>query len=161
VIAHEHSHLTFPARARESRVALRRALLLTGLFMLVEVAAVVSLLAVYLVAVPANLGLTFGYYRMEVLAALANGILLLGITAWIVVEAVQRLARPAAVRPVPMLPVAAAGLAVNLIALLWLRPQHGQEMLAQVQEVLLEQFDLAHTTLQIEGERFAEVKAHV
>jgi cobalt-zinc-cadmium efflux system protein len=59
---------------------------------------------------------TFGYYRLEILAALLNGALLIGLTAWIVVEAVGRLKAPLAIRPGPMLVVAAVGLAANLVA---------------------------------------------
>jgi cobalt-zinc-cadmium efflux system protein len=59
---------------------------------------------------------TFGYYRLEILAALLNGTILVGLTAWIVVEALGRLKAPLAIRPVPMLAVAAVGLAANLVA---------------------------------------------
>jgi cobalt-zinc-cadmium efflux system protein len=62
---------------------------------------------------------TFGYYRTEILAALANAALLLAISAWIVVEAVGRLATPRDVLGGPMAAVAAGGLLVNAIGL-WL-----------------------------------------
>jgi cobalt-zinc-cadmium efflux system protein len=59
---------------------------------------------------------TFGYYRLEILAALLNGTLLIGLTVWIVVEAAGRLRSPLAIRPAPMLVVAAVGLLANLVA---------------------------------------------
>jgi len=59
---------------------------------------------------------TFGYYRFEVIAAFINGLALLGLVVWIVWEAVQRFFTPTEVLGGPMLAVALAGLAVNLIA---------------------------------------------
>lgn len=64
---------------------------------------------------------SFGLYRLEILAALANSILLLGVAAWVLVEAVRRLADPAGVEAGPMLAVAVAGLLVNLVAAALLR----------------------------------------
>jgi cobalt-zinc-cadmium efflux system protein len=64
---------------------------------------------------------TFGLYRLEVLAALANALLLTGVAIYVLIEAVRRFAEP---RPVPagaMLLVAAGGLAVNIVAFLLLR----------------------------------------
>lgn len=59
---------------------------------------------------------TFGYRRAEVLAALVNGIALVGISLWILLEAYQRFARPPEVLGGWMLAVAALGLLVNLVA---------------------------------------------
>ena len=59
---------------------------------------------------------TFGYDRVQVLAAFANGLALLAIAAWIVVEAVRRIAEPIEVLAVPMLVIAIGGLAVNAVA---------------------------------------------
>jgi cobalt-zinc-cadmium efflux system protein len=64
---------------------------------------------------------SYGYHRFQILAAFANGLLLFGITAWIVVEAVARLRAPAPVLAGPMLAVAVAGLAVNVVAFVVLR----------------------------------------
>lgn len=61
-------------------------------------------------------GHTFGHYRWEVLAALANAALLLGVAAYVAFEAVQRLREPAEVDAVPMLVVATLGLAVNVVS---------------------------------------------
>lgn len=60
-------------------------------------------------------GRTYGFYRAEVLAALANGLLLFGIAAYILLEAWARLVTPAPVDALPMALVAAGGLAVNLV----------------------------------------------
>ena len=63
---------------------------------------------------------TFGYYRVEILAALFNGALLIGVTIWIVVEALGRLKAPPDIRSGLMLAVAAVGLAANLVAVVML-----------------------------------------
>jgi cobalt-zinc-cadmium efflux system protein len=59
---------------------------------------------------------TFGLYRLEVLAALANAVLLAGVAGFVVVEAVRRFTGPPEVPAGPMLVVASCGLGVNLIA---------------------------------------------
>lgn len=59
---------------------------------------------------------TFGHYRWEVLAALANAALLLGVAAYVAVEGIGRLRDPLEVDAVPMLVVAIVGLAVNLVS---------------------------------------------
>ena len=148
MIAHQHSHILFRQRAASAGGALRVTLVITGLFMLVEAAAgwfanslalladaghmftdvtalAVCLVAARLVALPATRRMTYGYYRLEILAALINGVLLLGITGWIVLEAVQRIGHPVPVRSIPMLLVAIAGLLVNLGAFLLLRRASG------------------------------------
>jgi cobalt-zinc-cadmium efflux system protein len=64
---------------------------------------------------------TFGLYRLEVLAALANAVLLAGVAAVVVVAAVRRFTDPPHVPAGSMLVVAAGGLVVNLIAFALLR----------------------------------------
>ena len=64
---------------------------------------------------------TFGLYRLEILAALANAALLAGVAVYVLVEAVRRFAEPAAVATTPMLIVATGGLVVNLTAFALLR----------------------------------------
>ncbi|GAB3812451.1 cation diffusion facilitator family transporter [Micromonospora zhanjiangensis] len=59
---------------------------------------------------------TFGLYRLEVLAALANAVLLFGVAIYVLVEAVRRFGEPPEVRSTPMLVVAVGGLLVNLVA---------------------------------------------
>ena len=57
---------------------------------------------------------TFGFHRIEILAALLNGILLVGIGIMMIVESVQRLRSPKPVEDAVMLAVAVAGLASNI-----------------------------------------------
>jgi cobalt-zinc-cadmium efflux system protein len=59
---------------------------------------------------------TFGLYRLEVLAALANAVLLGGVAVYVLVEAVRRFTDPPDVPAGWMLAVAVGGLIVNLIA---------------------------------------------
>ncbi|WP_037057751.1 cation diffusion facilitator family transporter [Pseudonocardia asaccharolytica] len=64
---------------------------------------------------------TFGLYRAEVLAALANAALLFGVATWVIIEAVQRFAEPPEIPGVPLMATAAAGLAANLVVFALLR----------------------------------------
>lgn len=64
---------------------------------------------------------TYGLYRLEILAALANVVLLLGVAVYVVVEAVDRIGEEPEVLSVPMLFVALGGLAANLVAFALLR----------------------------------------
>ena len=64
---------------------------------------------------------TFGYLRLEILAAVANAVLLLGVAAFILFEAWQRLSAPPDVASGLMLGVALLGLGVNAISLFLLR----------------------------------------
>jgi cobalt-zinc-cadmium efflux system protein len=64
---------------------------------------------------------TYGYYRLEILAAAINAVLLLAVAGWVVVVAVQRIHDPVGVDAGPMLVVALAGLLVNAIGLRLLR----------------------------------------
>ncbi len=64
---------------------------------------------------------TFGYHRAEVLGAWANGTVLLLVAAFIAVRAVERLSRPEPVQGPVMLGIAILGLAVNGVALAFLR----------------------------------------
>ena len=57
--------------------------------------------------------MTFGYHRAEVLASMANGILLCAISVWIVVEAYQKLYTPSPIDALSVMILAAIGLAGN------------------------------------------------
>jgi cobalt-zinc-cadmium efflux system protein len=59
---------------------------------------------------------TFGLYRLEILAALANAVLLFGVATYVLVEAVRRWNNPADVLAGPMLVVAIVGLVANVVA---------------------------------------------
>lgn len=64
---------------------------------------------------------TFGLYRLEILAALANAVLLFGVAIYVLYEAIKRLSEPPEVLGAPMLVVAVLGLAANLVAFALLR----------------------------------------
>ncbi|MFG1952655.1 cation diffusion facilitator family transporter [Micromonospora sp. NPDC048830] len=64
---------------------------------------------------------TFGLYRLEVLAALGNALLLSGVAVYVLVEAVRRFGNPPEVTTGPMLAVAVLGLLANLVAFALLR----------------------------------------
>ena len=64
---------------------------------------------------------TFGLYRLEILAAFVNALLLFGVAVWVLYEAAQRVFDDPEVLGVPMLIVAIIGLAINVIAFLLLR----------------------------------------
>jgi len=64
---------------------------------------------------------TFGLYRLEILAALANAVLLLGVGVYVLAEAVLRVRDPEAIESGLMLVLALGGLAVNVIAMFLLR----------------------------------------
>ncbi|MEX1163209.1 MAG: cation diffusion facilitator family transporter, partial [Nitriliruptor sp.] len=63
---------------------------------------------------------TFGMYRLEVLAALANAVLLTGLVVYVLVEAIGRIGDPPDVLAGGMLAVATGGLVVNLIGIVLL-----------------------------------------
>ena len=76
---------------------------------------------------------TFGLYRLEVLAALANAVLLTAVAVFVVVQAVRRFTDPPDVPAGAMLVVAAGGLVVNLIAfalLVYVETHKAEPMLA-------------------------------
>jgi cobalt-zinc-cadmium efflux system protein len=76
-----------------------------------------SLGAIWLAARPRSAGRTFGLYRLEILAAAGNAVLLLGIAAFILFEAVRRLASPPDLEPRIVAVVAALALLTNLVSL--------------------------------------------
>jgi cobalt-zinc-cadmium efflux system protein len=139
--AHDHARL-------ESRRALGIALGLTAVYTVVEVvgglltgslalladavhmlsdnvALALALVALWLASRPSTPERTYGYKRAEVLAALANGVLLVALAIWIFVEAVMRLHDPGDVLGGWMLAIAIVGIAVNLGAGIALaRPRH-------------------------------------
>jgi len=64
---------------------------------------------------------TYGYYRVEILAALTNAVILIGISLYILYEAYQRFKNPPEVESKGMLLVAGFGLIVNLAGMFILR----------------------------------------
>jgi cobalt-zinc-cadmium efflux system protein len=146
--AHGHDRSTAAAR---SRSVLGVTLLLTAVTMIVEFVAGLwtgslalladaghmltdatalglALIATWLAARPPTPAKTYGYYRAEILAALANALLLFGVAGSILVEAWHRLRVSAPVLAAPMAAFAALGLAVNLLAA-WLLHRGARESL--------------------------------
>jgi cobalt-zinc-cadmium efflux system protein len=132
-----HAHGTAAGRHKGRLAA---ALALTTTFMAVEVVAGLwtgslalladaghmltdaGALALALIAIrfserPATPQRTYGYVRAEVLAALANAVLLLLLTIYILYEAYERFLEPPEILGGPMLAVAVIGLAVNLTSM--------------------------------------------
>jgi cobalt-zinc-cadmium efflux system protein len=135
---HDGHHHHRDVRTRNSRRRLMWVVTLTGLYMFAEffgglwtgslalladaghmladvAALLLAFVALWFGARPATPSKTFGYYRLEILAALINGIGLTLISLFIFYEAYQRLASPPAIRSVPMTLVATGGLLINLI----------------------------------------------
>ncbi len=135
--SHGHDHV-HGAGASERRIGL--AALVTGLFMLAEVAGGILSGSLALIADaghmltdcaglalawlgfriarrPADRKRSYGYGRFGVLVAFANGLLLFAVAGWIVVEAVHRIRAPTPVLGGVMFWVALAGLGVNILSL--------------------------------------------
>ncbi|HIE65572.1 MAG: cation diffusion facilitator family transporter [Nitrospira sp.] len=136
------SALAFESVARRK---LFWAILLTGVVMVIEViggvisnslallsdaghmlthllALSISFLAVMFSSQPATRKKTFGFYRLEILAALLNGFLLLVVTVWIFYHAYQRFYAPEPVASLEMMAVAFIGLVTNLVTVFLLKP---------------------------------------
>jgi cobalt-zinc-cadmium efflux system protein len=80
-----------------------------------------ALVAIRVAQRPATSSRTFGYLRLEILAAIANAALLLLIAAFVLVEAWQRLSQPPDISSGAMLAFALVGLGANGLALWILR----------------------------------------
>ena len=80
-----------------------------------------ALLAAWFGGRPATPQRTFGYYRLEILAAVANAVLLVGVAGFVLVEAVRRFDQPPDVAGAPMLIFAAVGLVANGVGIALLR----------------------------------------
>jgi cobalt-zinc-cadmium efflux system protein len=105
-----------------ARVTGSLALLADAGHMFTDVAGIgLAVLAVTFSARPATPERSFGFYRLEILAAVVNAVLLLGIAMLILVEAWRRWTAPPAVDGGVMLAFAAVGLVANIVGLLVLR----------------------------------------
>jgi cobalt-zinc-cadmium efflux system protein len=80
-----------------------------------------ALLAIWVGSRPASTARTYGYLRLEILAAVANAVLLFGVAAVILYEAWRRLSAPPQVASQLMLGVALVGLVINGVSLWLLR----------------------------------------
>lgn len=94
------------------------ALLADAGHMLTDVAGLgLALLAIRFAERPATPERTYGFYRIEILAALANAIVLIGISVYILYEAYQRFRTPPEIQSGVMLAVASVGLIINIIGI--------------------------------------------
>lgn len=132
-MARSHHH------AETDIAALRKACMLISSFMLVEFAVGLWANALVLIADAGHMFLdatalalawwaahlsergfdqqhSYGYHRFQVLAAFVNGLTLVGLIFWLIVEAVQRLIHPESMDPWPTLIIASLGFIVNLMA---------------------------------------------
>jgi cobalt-zinc-cadmium efflux system protein len=87
-----------------------------------------SLFALWIAQRPATSTHTYGFYRTEILAALANGATLVAISLFIFVEAYQRLDSPPEVQGPLMMGIAVGGLGINLLGL-WILSAGREESL--------------------------------
>ena len=145
--AHTHSH----GRASRNRRRLTIVLSLTAVYMLAEafggwwtgslalladaghmladmVALVLALVAIWFGSRPATSSKTFGYYRLEILAALINGVALVVISLRILLEAYQRWSDPPAIKAGPMMLIAFGGLVINLSCAWILHGDHEEDL---------------------------------
>lgn len=105
------------------------ALLADAAHMLTDVGGLgLALFAAWMSAKPATPQRTYGYYRVEILAALANAVVLFLMSFFILYEAYQRFREPPEVASLPMLGVAAVGLMVNLIGIWLLHRSSGESL---------------------------------
>jgi cobalt-zinc-cadmium efflux system protein len=102
------------------------ALLADAGHMLTDAAALIlALTSVWFASRPATPRKTFGYYRLEIIAALVNGVALVVIALLIFYGAYERWLSPPVVRSGPMMLVAAGGLVVNLLSA-WILHGHDE-----------------------------------
>ena len=105
------------------------ALLADAGHMLTDVAALaLALIAMWFASRPATPSKTFGYYRLEILAALINGVALVLISLLIFYEAYQRWGDPPVVRSGLMTTIATGGLVINLICAWILHGDHKDDL---------------------------------
>jgi cobalt-zinc-cadmium efflux system protein len=141
---HQHSHISIRAGERHKR-PLAVAFVLLAVFMVVEVVAglmanslallsdaghmVTDVIGVGMALAAIHLASrgserrhrTFGLYRLEILAALANAVLLAAVAGYVVYEAIGRFGDAPEIDDTTMLVVAVLGLAANLVAFALLR----------------------------------------
>ncbi|WP_328717249.1 cation diffusion facilitator family transporter [Halomonas elongata] len=135
-MSHHHDHGAHGSHDSQRRLGW--AILLTGGFMVAELvggvlsgslalladaghmltdaaALALALFAAWISRRPADTRRSYGYHRVQVLAAFVNGLTLIAIVVWIAIEAVRRLFAPVSVAGSTMLVIAGLGLVVNLV----------------------------------------------
>lgn len=153
-MAHDHAH---HHHQHNDTTLLGRAFFLIAGFMLVELIAGILTNALVLIADAGHMfldatalglswwaarvserdpdqSLSYGYHRLQVLAAFINGLTLAVLVIWIAVEAVTRVAKPEPMIPLPALAVATIGFIINIIAYRWL---HGASNSTNVRSAAL------------------------
>lgn len=133
-MGHDHNHASGNIRS------LTIALMLTGLFLIAEVvgglltgslallsdaahmmtdvmALVIAIMAIKIGNRPADDLRTYGYRRVEILAAVVNAVVLFLVAIYILYEAYERFITPPTVKSTGMMVIAAIGLVVNLICM--------------------------------------------
>jgi cobalt-zinc-cadmium efflux system protein len=97
--------------------------------MLTDVAALaLTLGAIWFGARPATAKKTFGYYRLEILAAFVNGMALVLLSIWVIYEAYERWQAPPAIDGSRLILIAAGGLVVNIAAAKLLHSGHQHDL---------------------------------
>ena len=97
--------------------------------MLTDVAALsLTLAAIWFASRPATAKKTFGYYRLEILAAFVNGIALVLISLWVIYEAFERLNAPPEIKGFELTLIAVGGLIVNIICAYLLHGNHQHDL---------------------------------
>jgi len=97
--------------------------------MLTDVAALtLTLAAIWFAARPATPRKTYGYYRLEILAAFVNGIALVLISFWVIYEAFERWQSPPEVKGFELTLIAVGGLVINLICAYLLHGGHEHDL---------------------------------
>jgi cobalt-zinc-cadmium efflux system protein len=97
--------------------------------MLTDVAALLLTLgAIWFASRPATSKKTFGYYRLEILAAFVNGLLLVLLSLWVIYEAYERWNAPPRVDGFNLTVIAAGGFVINLIAAKLLHHGHHHDL---------------------------------
>lgn len=105
------------------------ALLADAGHMFTDVAGIgLALTAIWFAGRPATGGRTFGYLRLEVLAAIVNAVLLFGVGAFVLFEAWRRLSEPPEIASGLMLGVALLGLGANAVSLFLLRDAQSESL---------------------------------
>lgn len=105
------------------------ALLADAGHMLTDVAAMaLTLGAIWFASRPATDKKTYGYYRLEILAALINGIALALISVWVIFEAYARWQTPPTVRGTELTVIAGGGLVINIICAWLLHSDHKDDL---------------------------------
>ncbi|MGC8596229.1 MAG: cation diffusion facilitator family transporter [Candidatus Kryptoniota bacterium] len=95
------------------------------------VSLIISLIASRMMTWSGNEKKSYGYFRVEILAALINSVTLVLIGLYIIYEAIERISSPAVIQTKLMLIIAAIGLTANLLSVLLLKPHRLESLNAR------------------------------